>query len=163
MESSHPFALWAEDDENDALLLRRALEKQSLGDLVLRVRDGEEVIEYLTGAGCYADRDSYPLPAVLLLDVKMPRKNGFDVLSWKQAQPGLRDMNAIMLTSSDDEGDRLAAYQLGATAYLVKPSFMADMVRVVQSLLEATTAAERCGERAPSASRVHLDDSSCQS
>ncbi len=83
--------LLAEDDPNDVILFQRAMERASLSvDSLKVVRDGEKAISYLSGQGLYADRDLYPLPTLLLLDLKMPRKSGPEVLSWIRKQPQLR-------------------------------------------------------------------------
>ena len=135
MAASEQIILWAEDDDNDALLLGRAVRKARLGGSLIRVHDGEEAIQYLTGQGCYADRAKYPLPSLLLLDVKMPRKNGFDVLQWKKSQPQLQALPTVMFSSSPADGDVQTAQRLGAGRYIVKPSKPEDMVGVVQCLM----------------------------
>lgn len=133
--SSEPLILWAEDDDADVLLLRLAFKKSSLPDKVVHVRDGHEAIRYLIGEGRYSDRNRFPLPSLLLLDIKMPGKNGFDVLEWKQSQPILRDLPAVMFSSSDIESDREAARKLGARAYLVKPTQLDEMRGIAQMLI----------------------------
>src|SRR5215213_787293 len=92
--------LVADDDEQDIFLLRRAFSKAGLSNLILDVHDGEEAIKYLVGNNDFADRTRYPMPALLLLDVKMPKANGFDVLKWLQTRPELADMPVVMLSSS---------------------------------------------------------------
>src|SRR5262245_16536309 len=126
--------LWAEDDENDVVLFYRALKKAQFAGTVMRVRDGEEVIQYLNGQGCYADRSKYPLPSLLLLDIKMPTKSGFDVLLWKNSQPKLRDVPTVILSSSNLDCDRQTAHALGACAYLMKATSSEQMSLIVQSL-----------------------------
>jgi CheY-like chemotaxis protein len=126
--------LWAEDDENDAILFKRAFQKEHLPKTIVRVHDGEEVIKYLKGDGCYADRSKYPLPSLLLLDIKMPQKDGFEVLEWKQSRPDLRDLPVVMFSSSDIERDVETAERLGARAYLVKPGTLDGMRGVVNTL-----------------------------
>src|SRR5205085_6420287 len=91
--------LIAEDREDDVLLIRRSLEKAVVPNPIQIVRNGEETIAYLTGEGKFANRDEYPLPGLLLLDLKMPRTDGFEVLSWIRQQPGLRALRVIVLTS----------------------------------------------------------------
>jgi CheY-like chemotaxis protein len=88
---------------------------------VFVVSDGEEAVAYLKGEGKYADRYEYPLPSLLLLDLKMPRKNGFEVLEWIREQPGLRRLRVVVLTTSDAPDDIDRAYELGANAFMVKP------------------------------------------
>src|SRR3989442_654748 len=106
--------LLAEDREDDIILIRRAFHKAHLLNPVQVVRDGEETIAYLKGEGRYANRAEYPLPALLLLDLKMPRKDGFEVLRWIRQEPGLRSLRVVVLTSSDRLQDVNLAYQLGA-------------------------------------------------
>jgi len=113
--------LIAEDNEDHVLLLRRALQKGAVLNPVFVVNDGEEAIAYLNGDGKYADRYEYPLPALLLLDLKMPKKNGFEVLEWIRAQPGLKRLRVVVLTTSDSPDDIDRAYEMGANAFMVKP------------------------------------------
>jgi len=113
--------LIAEDNEDHVLLLRRALQRGAVLNPVFVVNDGEETIAYLKGDGKYADRYEYPLPALLLLDLKMPKKNGFEVLEWIRQQPGLRRLRVVVLTTSDAPEDIDRAYELGANAFMVKP------------------------------------------
>src|SRR5438093_7191297 len=114
--------LLAEDDPNEVLLLQRALVKASLTtDSLKVVSDGEDAMAYLSVQGIYADRGRYPLPALLLLDLKMPRKSGFEVLSWLRKQPQLRYLAAVVLSSSNNHHDVRLAYELGANSYLMKP------------------------------------------
>jgi CheY-like chemotaxis protein len=112
--------LLAEDDARDVELTLQALEKHRLANRVVVVKDGVETLDYLRSAGLYATRDP-GLPAVLLLDIKMPRKNGIDVLREIRADPGLKSLPVVMLTSSREGPDLRAAYDLGANAYVVKP------------------------------------------
>src|SRR6185436_2235354 len=113
--------LIAEDNEDHVILLRRALQKGALLNPIFVVNDGEETVAYLKGEGKYADRYEYPLPALLLLDLKMPKKNGFEVLEWIRQQPGLRRLRVVVLTTSDSPDDIDRAYELGANAFMVKP------------------------------------------
>src|SRR6185295_11503569 len=104
--------LLAEDDPNDVILFRRALERASVrADSLKVVRDGEETISYLSGQAIYADRDLYPLPALLLLDLKMPRKSGLEVLLWLRKQPQFRYLIVVFLTSSNSSEDGRLAYE----------------------------------------------------
>lgn len=113
--------LIAEDNEDHVLLLRRALQKGAVLNPVFVVNDGDETIAYLSGEGKYADRYEYPLPALLLLDLKMPKKNGFEVLEWIRGQPGLKRLRVVVLTTSDSPDDIDRAYEMGANAFMVKP------------------------------------------
>ena len=127
--------LLAEDDPNDVILFQRAMEMASLSaDSLTVVRDGEKVISYLSGQGIYADRDLYPLPALLLLDLKMPRKSGLEVLSWLRKQPQLRYLIVVFLTSSNRSEDVRLAYDAGANSYLVKPVEFIEMVEMIRNV-----------------------------
>src|SRR5579872_4819933 len=92
--------LLAEDDQNDVMLIRRAFTKSHVVNPIACVENGEEVVNYLSGAGAYSDRDQHPLPFMLLLDLKLPRMSGHEVLKWLRAQQGLRRLPVVVLTSS---------------------------------------------------------------
>jgi CheY-like chemotaxis protein len=126
--------LIAEDNEDHVLLLRRALQKGAVLNPVFVVNDGEEAIAYLKGEGKYADRYEYPLPTLLLLDLKMPRKNGFEVLQWIRQQPGLRRLRVVVLTTSDAPQDVDRAYELGANAFMVKPLERKDFMELTSAI-----------------------------
>ena len=126
--------LVADDDPDDVLLLRRAFRKANLPVSLRVVTDGEAAIAYLAGDGPYADRDDHPLPALLLLDLKMPRKSGFEVLEWIRSQPGLRRLRIVVLTSSRHSSDIDRAHELGANSYVVKPIVFDDLVAMAQRL-----------------------------
>jgi CheY-like chemotaxis protein len=127
--------LIAEDDPGDAFLLQRAFAISEVPASLYFVRDGQEAIDYLGGAANYSDRKNFPLPDLMLLDLKMPRLNGFDVLSWVRQQPGLKRLLVTVLTSSDQPQDINRAYDLGANSYLLKPhgsQELSDLVARVQ-------------------------------
>jgi CheY-like chemotaxis protein len=113
--------LIAEDNEDHILLLCRALKKSGVLNPIFVLRDGEEAIAYLRGEGKFADRYQYPLPGLLLLDLKMPKVDGFEVLQWIRQQPGLSRLRIVILTTSDDPHDINRAYELGANSFIVKP------------------------------------------
>ena len=125
MSAPHVILL-AEDRDDDVRLITRAFEQTGVNVPIHVVRDGEEAILYLSGQGKYAVRDEYPLPTVLLLDLKMPRADGFDVLNWIKTQPSLRSLLVLVLTNSEDIRDVNRAYALGANSFLVKPFDFAD-------------------------------------
>jgi len=128
--------LIAEDDDNDFLLFSRALEKDQFEADIQRACDGVEVIEYLSGENHYSDRRAHPLPELLLLDLKMPRKGGFDVLTWLREHPELRSLPAVVFSSSEEPADIERAYALGAKFYLTKPTSFSSYPDVVRTLKE---------------------------
>ena len=112
--------LVAEDQEEDVVLLRYAFQLAGVLNPIHVVRDGHECISYLEGDGKYGNRQEYPLPVLLLLDLKMPRLDGFEVLRWVRREPGLRRLPVVVLTTSEDIFDINRAYELGANSFLVK-------------------------------------------
>ena len=126
--------LLVEDDYNDVLLIQRAFRKAKIKPLVANVSDGDEVLLYLQGKGKYADRAQYPLPLLILLDLKLPRRSGLEVLAWIRQQPKLKRLLVVVLTSSQEDSDLTQAYDLGANSYLVKPIDFQELVRLVQSI-----------------------------
>jgi CheY-like chemotaxis protein len=123
--------LVAEDDPTDAYFFQRAFRRAGLPVVLHFVRDGQEVIDYLRGTGAFADRSTYPLPQLLLLDLKMPRLNGFDVLEWLRQQPGFSSLRVVIFSSSDEARDINRAYGLGANWYLVKPHSMDELTALI--------------------------------
>src|SRR5882724_8819584 len=113
--------LLAEDREDDIALIRKAFAKAFVQNPLYVVRDGDEAVAYLKGEGRYFNRDEYPLPDLLLLDLKMPRLDGFEVLRWIRQEAGMDSLRIIVLTSSESMADVNTAYQLGANSFLVKP------------------------------------------
>ncbi|HWQ90801.1 MAG TPA: response regulator [Clostridia bacterium] len=124
--------LLAEDDPNDVLLIQRAFMKAGLKEQLKIVQDGEQVIEYLAGRGSYEDREKYPIPFLLLLDLKMPGCDGFEVLRWIRNDETLKRLLVVVLTSSNLQADVDRAYDLGANSYLVKPVEFEEMVHMIQ-------------------------------
>jgi CheY-like chemotaxis protein len=129
---SDQFILLADDDSNDTLLIRRAFQKAGLGGVLKSVSDGDQAINYLRGANEYADRALFPLPFLLLLDLKMPGTDGFEVLQWVRSQPDLKRLLVVVLTSSNLQADVDRAYESGANSYLVKPVEFNEMVNMIQ-------------------------------
>src|SRR5687767_6869400 len=111
--------LIVEDDPNDVLFLKRALKKSQIENPVCTLSNGEEAIAYLSGIGDYADRITHPFPKVIILDLKMPRKGGLEVLEWLRDHPQYRVIPTIILTSSKLNEDVIKAYGLGANSYMV--------------------------------------------
>lgn len=118
--------LHVEDDSNDVLFLNLAFEKAGITMPVLVATDGQLAIDYLSGAGGYANRKEFPRPCLVLLDLKLPRKSGFEVLAWIRSQPALRRLVVIVLTSAEHEQDVARAYDLGANSYVIKPMDLAE-------------------------------------
>src|SRR5438552_16675097 len=114
---SEPAVLIADDDSNDIFFLRRAFKKAGLAHPVLDVHDGERAIHYLSGHENYADRSRFPLPALLFLDLKMPKVSGFEVLQWLHQQKEFPDLKVVVLSSSGLQSDIQRAKDLGAHEY----------------------------------------------
>ena len=134
MQSAYRTVLLVEDNPDDVLLIQRAFRKARLTHPLHQVGDGEEAINYLDGRGIYANRQQYPLPGLLLLDLKLPRKSGMEVLAWLKMQPGLSQLPVVVFTSSREDTDIQRAYELGANSYLVKPVSFDDLLEMVQTL-----------------------------
>lgn len=135
MSSPHSCILLAEDEPNDVFLIQRAFTKANISDGLSVVSDGEQAIDYLAGQKEFADRDRFPMPKLVLLDLKLPRKSGLDVLSWLRAQDSpYRRVPVVMLTSSRQASDINRAYELGANSYLVKPVAFEDLLEMIKML-----------------------------
>lgn len=128
--------LIAEDDENDVFLIRRAFHQAQFDNPLQVVPTGEDAISYLRGDPPYNNREQHPIPALLLLDLKMPRKNGFEVLSWIRQHPEFNPLPVVVLTSSQESADINRAYALGANSYLVKPANFLSLVDMINRLKE---------------------------
>ena len=126
--------LVADDDENDVRLLKRAFLRAGIDVPLKVVRDGEEVIQYLQGLDAFADREEFPMPILLLLDLKMPRTDGFEVLEWVRKQNDLRRLPVVVMTNSDEPRDVNRAYDLGANSFVKKPDDFLDLLTVSQKL-----------------------------
>jgi CheY-like chemotaxis protein len=128
--------LVADDDLNDISLLKRAFLKAGIDVSMKVVRDGEEAIQYLHGDKDFADRDAFPIPSLMLLDLKMPRTNGFEVLEWVRSQAGLRRLLVVVMTNSNEPRDVDRAYDLGANSFLKKPDDFSDLLTMSERLHE---------------------------
>ncbi len=128
--------LYAEDEENDALLMRLAFAKEGLAEVFHRVSNGQAAIDYLSGTGAYADREQHPEPGVMLLDLNMPEMDGFDVLKWIRAHPLHHELPVVVFSSSVREEDRARARVLGANDFVVKPNSGALFREVARKLKE---------------------------
>ena len=126
--------LVAEDNEDHVIFIRRAFEHAGFLNPMRFVQDGAEAIAYLNGDGKYADRKEYPVPGLLLLDLKVPNKNGFEVMEWIRTQSSLRPLRIVVLTTSDRDFGVQHAYHLGAASFLVKPLDFRDFVQLGAAL-----------------------------
>jgi CheY-like chemotaxis protein len=128
--------LYVEDDENDVFFMQRALDQAGVTNPFRVVNDGQIAIDYLAGAAAFADRIQFPVPSLVLLDLKLPRKSGLQVLAWVRQQPALLGVVIIVLSSSSQAGDIEQAYALGANAYVLKPpseQARTDLVRAIKA------------------------------
>lgn len=126
--------LLAEDEESDAMIFRMALERAGITNPLIILSDGQEAVDYLSGLGAYADRIKHPLPGLLVLDLKMPRMSGFDVLTWLAQRPEFASLPAVVLSSSPAEMDIMKAKSAGAREYFVKPHNLKDLIGILQTL-----------------------------
>ena len=128
--------LYVEDEENDIFFMERAFKELGLSQPLKLARDGQEAMDYLAGAHQFEDRTQHPQPCLVLLDLNLPRKTGFDVLEWVRQQPELHTLIVLVLSSSSQDQDIHHAYALGANAYLVKPPRADQLLEIVQVLNE---------------------------
>jgi CheY-like chemotaxis protein len=126
--------LLAEDDQNDIFLMGRAFENASIPNPLYVVHNGKEAVEYLGGDGEYADRTKFPMPALFLMDLKMPWMDGFDVLCWLRERRHFDTLPVVVLTSSKLQTDIDRSRQLGAYDYRVKPQRFSDLVRLLDDI-----------------------------
>jgi len=134
MERAAYPVLLVEDNEDDVLFVRRAFRQAKLDAALHVAADGDEAVSHLSGEGDYADRQRHPLPTLVLLDIKLPRRGGLEVLGWLRGHPGLRRIPVVMLTSSAERSDVNEAYGLGANGYLVKPVEYDGLLGLVRTL-----------------------------
>jgi CheY-like chemotaxis protein len=130
-----PIVLLVDDSANDALLMSTVFKRGGFVHPLQLAHDGEEAIAYLRGNGRYADRQQYPLPTTVLLDLNMPRKNGFEVLEWLRQQPALKRLRVYILSASSRPQDIERAYDLGANSYLVKPGNLDGLLHMTKCLV----------------------------
>jgi CheY-like chemotaxis protein len=136
MQRDHASAItivMADDDADDRLLARDAMEESRLGNPFHIVEDGQELMEYLTRTGKYATRDA-PRPGLILLDLNMPRKDGRETLREIKSHPELRSIPVVVLTTSKTEEDILRSYDLGANSFITKPVTFERLVEIVRGL-----------------------------
>jgi CheY-like chemotaxis protein len=126
--------LLLEDDESDVVLVQRAFQRANLLNPLFILRNAEDAMSYLLGREGYADREQFPLPALILLDLKLPGLDGFEFIIWLRHQPGLKDMRVVVLSSSGNVRDVDRAYKLGANSYLIKPLDFERFVEISMAL-----------------------------
>lgn len=126
--------LLVEDNEDDAELIAYAFDKAGIVNPLLTLGDGDAAVAYFEGTGRYADRVRHPLPGLVLLDLKLPRRSGFEVLEAIRSAPGSRHTPVVVLTSSNQDADIRRAYDLRANSYLVKPVNRKSLLEMVQAL-----------------------------
>jgi two-component system, response regulator len=148
--------LAVEDDPNDTLFLQRAFRKLGFGEVLRVLPDGKEAQDYLSGRGKYNDPNSCPVPDVLILDLKLPRLNGFEFLAWLRVDTRLASTPVVVLTSSSDPGDIERAKSLGVLSYFVKPGGaerLLDCVKEIVSIRQDLRARKCVTLRFPSLDR----------
>jgi DNA-binding response OmpR family regulator len=127
--------LLVEDDETDVLLLRNAFRNARVANPLIEVNDGHAAIQYLSGAGAYKDRIRYPPPFLMLLDLRLPKLSGFEVLGWIRDQAAMAELIVVVLTGSDYVPDATRARELGANSYLVKPASFKELVDTIKGII----------------------------
>jgi CheY-like chemotaxis protein len=133
MSTNDKTILLVEDNENDVIFMQRALGTAEVVNPVQIVADGQSAINYLAGAGEFSDRQTFPLPALLFLDLKLPVKSGLDVLAWLRQRPEFKKLIVLVLTTSGEPSDIERALELGANAYLVKPSSVSELTEMMRA------------------------------
>jgi CheY-like chemotaxis protein len=124
--------LLVEDNTDDVMLIRRVVNKAGIHNPLHVVNDGDAAVAYLSGGNGYGDRERFPIPAVVLLDLKLPRRSGLEVLAWVREHPQLSPLPVVVLTSSTESSDLKHAYELGANSYLRKPVHSEELLKMMQ-------------------------------
>lgn len=126
--------LIAEDEDSDFFLLERALNQSGVALEIRRVRDGLEGLEYLSGKGAYANRSQFPIPQLLIIDLKMPRMTGLELLEWLRTHAEYRIIPTVVMSSSEQAADVRRAYELGANTYFLKPTDFKTLVDLCKNI-----------------------------
>jgi CheY-like chemotaxis protein len=134
MNDPIPTVLHVEDDRNDRLLLATTFRNTRIAVNLQAAEDGEKTVDYLTGNGVYADREHYPFPKLVVLDLKLPRKSGFEVLSWIRSQDKLKNLPVVVLSSSEHEAEMQEAIHLGASGYYAKPVSVVSLKELIKEI-----------------------------
>jgi CheY-like chemotaxis protein len=136
VKRGHLVILLVEDDDNDVFLVRKATHSGKAGHRVYAVHDGEQAIAYLRGTSEFSDREKFPLPNVILTDLKMPRLGGFELLHWLRANGEYGVIPTIVYSSSQLESDIREAYRLGANSYMSKPATLSGLIEMLRVIYE---------------------------
>lgn len=135
--NTKPRVLYVEDEADDVFFMRNAFKRLGYDDHFHAVTDGDRAISYLAGHENYADRDHHPLPSVVVLDLNLPIRSGFEVLEWLREQPQFKALPVIVFSSSGRVEDRKRAEALGATDYQLKPTSGAQFLQTARQLVES--------------------------
>ena len=135
MLTEDPIILLVDDSRNDVLLMRTIFERNGLRQPLQFAFNGDEAIAYLQGDGPYHDRAQFPLPTVVLMDLNMPGKNGFEMLEWIRGNPAFKRLRVYILSASSRSEDIERAYDLGASSYLVKPRNLDGLTQMAKCLI----------------------------
>ena len=157
MESKPQVVLSVDDNDVDGALLERAFKRTSIPARLYRVSEGPQAMAYLAGDGIYRDRENYPLPDLVLLDLAMPKMSGVDVLKWirQQTQSVVKKTRVLIFTSSEKPEDFRAANEIGADGYILKPTKFDDLKKLVKQIHEEWLAKKKTGK--PGARREKSD------
>ena len=136
MEAPDLVILLVEDDENDQVFIRRALQRNGAAHTIVTVNDGEEAIAYLSGTAPFNDRARHPLPRLIVTDLKMPRMGGLELLAWLKCQADVGIIPTVVLTSSSDQADIANAFRRGASGYLIKPVHFAELEQLMRTVVD---------------------------
>jgi CheY-like chemotaxis protein len=126
--------LLVDDSEDDVLMFKRAYKEVGISKTLRVAYTGDEAIAYLAGEGKFSNREDYPFPDLVLLDLKMPGKTGFDVLRWMRSEPTTKDLRVIVMTGSEDTAAVNRAYKMGATSFIVKSATPEELVRQLREV-----------------------------
>jgi two-component system, response regulator len=135
--------LYVEDEENDYALLKLAAKRCGTPFALQHAADGDQAIAYLNGAGAYADREEYPFPDLVLLDLKMPRLDGFEVIRWIRDNPLTKTLPVVVLAGSSFRADIRRALELGANSYAAKPAKFEELQVLIDQIADVWLAREK--------------------
>lgn len=135
-DTQSPTVLLVEDNPDDRLMIGNAFRRTAPGIRLITVVDGEDAVQYLDGQGPYSDRAAHPLPRLVLLDLRLRRRSGFEVLKWIRSSPTHATVPVFVLTSSQETGDISQAYALGANSYFFKSSDLLALRGLVRGIAE---------------------------